>query len=212
MTKKTVYVLLGDVVNSRGIKDRQRFEKRLRIALDKIMRIYGKSFRVPVKNWKGIDEVAAVLNKAGDVYRIMDTMNDALVPEKIRFVLVKGELDVIPKNKDVSQLDGQVFHVAASLMATIKKEKRLFLCDTGNPLADMALDTQINALFLLKTSWTQKQRNIFNMYFKIGSQDSVAKKLKVTQQSVSKTLNAIAAIQVAALEDKVTNWTHATFD
>lgn len=73
------------------------------------MQGHGAAFAVPIKNWKDIDEIAGILKKRGDVYRIANLVNDSSAPEKMRLVLVKGELDIMPRTKDVSLMDGKVF-------------------------------------------------------------------------------------------------------
>jgi len=54
-------------------------------------------------------------------------------------------------------------------MTKASKERWLFACDTRDPLADLALGTQVNALLMIKVVWTEKQREIFRIYSKEGN-------------------------------------------
>ena len=209
--KKQCYVLLGDVVKSREIKKRSVFDVRLKEALDGVQRQYAKSFILPVRTWKGIDEIAAVLNSIEDIYSIIDDINDTINPEQMRFALAKGVVEIEPGEKDVTRADGEAFHKAAGLMAELKKQRWLFAVDAGSEIQDIALHTQVNMLLLIKSLWTEKQRAVFREYKKFDNQATVAEKLKVTQQTVSKALRSIAGFEVTQLERQVIKWTHATY-
>ncbi len=208
---KKVYVLLGDVINSRGIKNRKQFEKKLQSALEAVMEELPDMFAMPVKQWKGIDEIAALVKKPASIYQAITAINQRLDPEMMRFVLAKGEMDIVHKVKDIANLDGPVFHDAANLMMKIKKEKWLFGIAGDDSREAKALHTQINCLLLIRASWTETQRKIFYAYAETGNQEKSAKKLKITQQSVSKTLRLISAAQVLELEQQLIEWANAVF-
>jgi DNA-directed RNA polymerase specialized sigma subunit len=118
----------------------------------------------------------------------------------------------VPEDKDVRNADGAVFHTAAAQMLQLKKDALLFSCHTGNDIRDKALMTQVNLLMLTKEDWTERQRNIFMKYAKSGRQEEVAQGLKVTQQTVSKALKAIKAVQVQKLEQALNEWCLATLN
>ena len=208
---KKVYLLLGDVINSRVIRNRKQFEKKFQLALESVVHAHPDLFTIPLKQWKGIDEIAAVIRKPGSIYKVITAINEKLDPEAMRFVLAKGEADIGPKAKDVSSLDGSVFHDAANHMMAIKKEKWLFGITGEENQNAKALHTQINSLLLIRTSWTETQRKIFYAYAETGNQEKAAKKLRITQQSVSKTLRLISAAQVLELEHQLTEWANVVF-
>lgn len=205
------YVLLTDVVGSRKIKDRNTFEKKLAEAMQNVQKQHADVFEMPIQVWKGLDETAAMLKEPWKLYKIMDSIDEGIAPFKMRFVLVKGTVDVAPQNNDISKADGEVFHMAAARMFELKKEGLKFSCLTGNEAFDKAWQTQINLLWLVKESWTERQRKIYRLYCETGLQDEVAKRLKISQQNVSKTLKSIAATQVQALEKMTLDWTEKSF-
>ena len=210
MSKK-VYMLLGDVINSRGIKNRKQFEKKFQSAVQYVVDTHADLFTMPVKQWKGIDEIAALLKKPATIYQVITVINERLDPEMMRFVLATGEADILPKGKDISNLDGPVFHDAANHMMEIKKEKWHFGIAGDVSQEAKAMHTQINCLLLLRASWTETQRKIFYAYAETRNQEKTAKKLKITQQSVSKTLRLISAAQVLELEHQLIEWANAVF-
>ena len=204
---KEAFVLLADVVNSRRISNRTAFDKKLQAAITEVGKTYQNAFVLPLQVWKGLDEVAAVLHSPTELYTVISVIQAAVVPEKFRFVLVKGEIDVVPQNKDVRSADGAAFHQAAEGMQTLKKEGLPFSCNTGSAMWDKAYSTQLNLLLLLKGAWTERQYSIYEAYKKSGRQEEVAAALQVTQQTVSKTLQAIKAAQVQKLEAALQSWT-----
>lgn len=207
MKKGTLkYVLLSDVVGSRKIKDRKGFEKKLSETLQKIQQQYADVFEMPIQVWKGLDETAAMLKQPWRLYEVMDAIDERLLPYKMRFVLVKGGIDVMPQ-RDISKADGEVFHLAAARMLELKREGLKFNCHTGNEAFDAAWGGQINLLWLVKQGWTERQRSVYRLYCETGLQGEVAKRLKISQQNVSKTLKSIAAAQVQALEKTLAGWT-----
>lgn len=205
-------VILGDVVASRKIRARKKFESRLDAAVQLAGQQYADAFDMPLKTWKGLDEIAAVIKKPAMLYPVIDGIQNAIAPERMRFVMVRDAVDIVPASRDVTQADGPAFHRAAALMITLKGKGLLFDAETGNAVQDMALDSQLNLLLLLKQDWTEKQRQIYNNYLKTGRQEEVARQLKVTQQSVSKTLKAIHAFQVQQLEEQFLNWCAETMN
>jgi hypothetical protein len=201
------YVLLSDVAGSRQIKDRRNFEKNLGHTLQQVQQQYAGVFEMPIQVWKGLDETAAMLRVPWQLYEVMDRIDEGIAPYKMRFVVVKGSVDVMPQNDDISKADGEAFHTAAAKMLELKKAGLKFSCHTGNDVFDTAWQTQINLLWLVKRDWTSGQRTIYKLYQETELQDVVAKLLNVSQQNVSKTLKSIAATQVQALEAALKDWT-----
>jgi len=201
------YVLLSDVVASRKIKDRKGFEKKLAATLQKVQQQYAHVFEMPIQVWKGLDETAAMVKDPWQLYPVMDKIDEGLWPYKMRFVVVRGEIDVLPQNGDISKADGEAFHMAAAQMLELKRAGLKFRCQTGNEAFDKAWQGQLNLLWLVKETWTERQHQVYRMYCQTGVQEEVARRLKITQQNVSKTLKSIAATQVQSLEINLAGWT-----
>jgi|GEM_PF-6712749 len=206
---KLKFLLLSDIVGSRKIKERKKFEKRLEIILQQVSAQYGDAFELPIRVWKGLDEMAAVIGKPWLLYNIMDAIASGIVPYQVRFVLVKGRVELLSEDKDVAKADGEAFPAAVAQMNMLKKEGLYFTCDTGNSLFDQAWKTQVNLIRLIKKDWTEQQWLIYESYKSLASQEAVGKKLKITQQSVSKALRSIDAVQMIAIEKELESWTMA---
>jgi DNA-binding CsgD family transcriptional regulator len=200
------YVLLTDVAGSRQIGDRRSFEKRLDETLKEVQQLYAPVFEMPIQVWKGLDEAAALLKEPWQLYKVMDHIDDSIAPHKMRFVVVKGSVDVVPTDGNIARADGEAFHLAAARMLALKRDGLKFSCHTGNEAFDKAWSAQLNLLWLLKSGWTERQRTVYRMYNETGRQEEVARRLHISQQQVSKTLKSIAAAQVQALEKTSLDW------
>ncbi|MDZ4170943.1 MAG: SatD family protein, partial [Methanobacteriaceae archaeon] len=59
--EKKMYVLLGDVISSRKIKNRTSFQKNLENTYNKLNKKYEKDLFAEFKILKGLDEIGCVL-------------------------------------------------------------------------------------------------------------------------------------------------------
>ena len=206
MAKTESMLLLTDVVGSRSIVNRKKFERSLATALAGAEKAYPQVLDKGIKVWKGLDEAVAVVRQPERLYELMEMLNGAIAPQKMRFVVVKGEMEKPDKEGDLSTADGPVFPKAVTQMTALKKSGLLFDCNTGNEARDNLWRTQVNLLLLLQADWTEQQHRIYREYVQQGSQDGVAKVLKISQQAVSKTLKSIRAQQVRILQKNVQTW------
>lgn len=203
------HVLLSDVVGSRHIAERKKFEKKLSAALQEVSQRFASVFETPVQVWKGLDETAALVKEPWRLHEVMDALDEALSPHTMRFVVVQGPVDVLPPGGDVAKADGEAFHTATAEMLALKRSGLKFACRTQNAVTDAAWQAQVNLLWLLKKDWTERQRKTYRLYCQTGLQEAVARQLKVVQQTVSKTLKSISAAQVQQLERMINEWAEA---
>lgn len=209
--EKLCFVLLGDTIRSRHIVKRSAFEKKLSAAVFSIMEKFGDQLLMPIKNWKGLDEVAAIISDQKNIFNIIWHINEIIFPVRMRFVMARGNVNLKAGVTDISLLDGDAFHKAANLMLELKKEELMFKSRGENETNDLALDNQVNMLFLLSEKWTEKQMKMYACNREMDNQKEIAKKFKISQQSVSKTLNGIQAAKMMELEKRLSIWAHTTF-
>lgn len=201
--KKNGFVLLGDIIDSRKIKNRAAFEQKMAVLIPEIGNQYKKYCLAPLKAQKGIDEAGAVLKDRKVLYKLITHINNELYPQQMRFAICEGVIDSGLNSNDVSQMDGPAFHTAAAVMSRLKDEKLLVLCETADTVFDKSLENQINAMAVIKNSWTSKQMEIYTQYKSLLSQDLVAKKLNTTQQNISKQMAAINGFSVLKIEENI---------
>jgi predicted DNA-binding protein YlxM (UPF0122 family) len=200
MTQK-LYVMLGDVIASRGIKDREKFRNKLEKACLDINRNFSGDIYADFKILKGIDEIEGVLMNIANVYKIMDTMLEELYPYSMRFVIVFDAIDTALESRDVSRMDGPAFHKASDALKYLKGSRFIFRSSTGDEILDKAVAGEINLIFFFKNGWSSRQRRILREYMNTGKQDMVAKSLDITQQAVSKAIKRSMWKEISGIED-----------
>jgi hypothetical protein len=204
--KQPYIVVLGDLVGSRKIEDREKFEKQVKQVISSVVEKYEQEWVAPLAFEKGIDEIGAVIKDRTALYNIISDVNNAIAPQKIRFVAYRGNIDLGLEEKEITAMDGEAFHTAASMMQQLKTSGMLLQCNTGDPLFDKALENQVNALGILKDNWTERQREIFNLYKALNNQAEAAKRLNITQQAISNALQQVDAFKIIELEKNILSW------
>lgn len=201
--KRKFYVVLGDVISSRRISDRERFQNKFSDILKNINAEYVEDIFADFKILKGIDEIGGVLSSMSNIYNIINEILEQLHPHLIRSVLIFDYIDTGLESFDVSKMDGPAFHKASDTMDTLKKSKLMFQMSVDDKIFDIAITGQINLILLTKKNWSLKQHQIVREYKKTNNQDDVARKLGITQQAVSKTLNNVMWKEIFLIEEKL---------
>lgn len=201
--KQKLYVLLGDVISSSPIRNREDVQNKLVRTCEKINTTYAKDIYAKFKILKGADEIGGVLLTIANNYNIITTISEHLYPNLIRFVLVFDYVDTALRTRDVAKMDGPAFHKASDLMTALKKSKLMFDMCVGDKVIDACIVGQINLILLLKKNWSARQRDIVEKYKKAKNQYEVAQKLGITQQAVSKTLNRLMWKEINIIEKKL---------
>jgi hypothetical protein len=199
--KHKFYVMLGDVVASRKIKDKEAFQRKLEKVCLKVNRNFAEDIYADFKILKGIDEIEGVFLNIASVYKIMNTLLEQFYPHSMRFVLVLDYIDTAVESREVSRMDGPAFHRASDLMKDLKGSKLMFRMSIGNEIMDKTVAGEINLIFLLKKGWSPGQCRILREYMKTRTQNMTAKALGITQQAVSKALNRSMWKEISSIED-----------
>ncbi len=201
LMKQKLYVMLGDVIASRRIKDKEAFQRKLEKACLEVKRNFVEDIYADFKILKGIDEIGGVLLNIASAYNIMNTMLEQFYPYSMRFVLVLDHIDIAVESREVSRMDGPAFHRASDLMKDLKVSRLIFRMSIGDDIMDKTVAGEINLIFFLKKGWSSRQRRILWEYRKTGTQNMAAKALGITQQAVSKALNHSMWKEISSIEN-----------
>lgn len=185
---KRQFVVLGDVVGSRDVHDREALRDDLSDALATVNDDHDEAIRAPFTMLKGVDEIGGVLKDLSVLYDVVRTVYMTTYPTTVRFVGALGEVDVSADADSVAEMDGPVFHRADDMLETIADDGRLFNLDTGDPFADVLVGNYVNLCLMVMNAWTPKEVEILREYERRGTQTAVAEALGVTQQRVSKAI------------------------
>lgn len=197
------FVLLGDVVDSRSISNRDTFHRHLVNACNQINDRYGENLCGELEILKGIDELGCVLVSVTSIYDIAKDLLDALHPHQIRIAVAHGKIDIGVKTGVVSQMDGPAFHQADELLDSVEQSERRFDIRTGRTGFDLAVADEINLLLTVRQQWTDRQHEIVNKYEQLGNQREVAEELGISQQAVSNSLSRASWPMIQHIEERL---------
>ncbi|PWB51080.1 MAG: hypothetical protein C3F06_11040 [Candidatus Methanoperedenaceae archaeon] len=198
--KQKFYVMLGDVIASRRITDREIFQRKLEEACSNVNLDFVEDIYADFNILKGIDEIGGVLLNITSVYKIIHTLQEQFYPHSMRFALVYDYIDTAVESQEVSRMDGPAFHRASDILKNLKGSRLIFKMSINDEIMEKMVTGEINLIFLLKKSWSLRQRRILYEYRKIGNQNMVAKALGISQQAVSKALNRSMWKEISGIE------------
>lgn len=196
-------VVLGDVVESRKIEDREAFQKTLQTTLDTINEEFGDSVQAPFTILKGVDEIGGVLKSVHPLVTIQRRLARALHPQQIRLAAVVGEIDVNVASGDVSAMDGEAFARADGVLTELESADLTFELEGTMPVLDELLSDEINLLDMFRETWTERQVEIISKYEQLDSQKEVAESLDISPQAVSNALTKTKGAKVLRLEQRL---------
>jgi hypothetical protein len=199
--RKQFCIILGDVISSRRIKDKEAFQNKLQETFNKINTVYADYIYSEFKILKGIDEIEGVLFDLSKSYDIISMILEKLYPDLMRFVLVFDYIDTAIESRDVAKMDGPAFHKASDIMGELKKSKLIFGISIEDKTIENLISGEINLILLFKKNWSAKQHQIIKEYKETGSQHEVAKRLGITQQAISKALNRSLWEEIKHIEE-----------
>ncbi|MCZ7372150.1 MAG: SatD family protein [Candidatus Methanoperedens sp.] len=201
--RQKLYVMMGDVMSSRKIKEKEAFRKKLDKVCREINMAYAGDIYADFRILKGIDEIEGVLLNISKSYEIMTALSEQLFPQSMRFVIALDYIDTALDTRYVTKMDGPAFHKASDMIHGLKKTKLFFEMSAGNEALDIAINGEVNLIMLLKKNWSIRQHQIVREYREKKNQDEVAKALGITQQSVSRTLKRCMWHEITFIEEKL---------
>lgn len=185
------YVVLGDVVDSRSLDDREQFRDTITAALQTVTDQYKTTVEVPFEMIKGVDEFGGILSGLGPLYELLGDVLNEIHPAMVRIGVASGDIDVRGE-RGIADMDGPAFHRADELVSEAKAHDMYANFDTHNPESvDTLAANNINLLVRQRSELTSKQVEILTAYESHGTQKAVAAQLGVSQQAISNTLRRI---------------------
>ena len=166
--KENLYVLLGDVISSRKLENREDFQNKLIDGCNIVNEKYQNDIYSSMDILKGSDEIGLVLKNISNFYDIIKDISNTIGPNLMRFVLVKDIIDTGLNQREISRMDGPAFHEASNLMYKLKDEKLIFKMATGDLIFDKLVNNNINLIYLIEKKWSSKKIKIINEYEKTG--------------------------------------------
>ena len=192
-------VIYIDIIGSRKITSKTDMELHVSNMID----FMSKNGEYGVFDiWKGLDEYMIISPDWELAIHTVLKVQEILHPYGQRFVLTTiGNVDL---SKPIHEMDDKAFVLLSDGMTKLKKTG-LYL-DIITPGKDLLLDSIniiLNALIMIKNSFTANQMEVYRMYKTGISQKEIAAQVNKSQQYVSDTLNRIKFENLNTLEDKL---------
>lgn len=197
------YVVLGDVVHSREIEDREAFQEQLSETCTRFTAAERDDVFGDFKILKGIDEFGGVLQSLANLYEVVTTLQDELRPHEVRIVVASGLIDVGLTSFDVEKMDGEAFHKASERLVEIDDGPMSFDLLIEDEELGRAVADEINLLLDRRNEWTDRQREVIEVRESVDTQTAAAERLDVTQQAVSNVLSGADWPLVKTVEDRL---------
>jgi len=189
--------IIGDIINSRKIIDRNKAQQMLNELLSSINNKQkdniGSNFTITLG-----DEFQGVLINADSVIDVIEEINFAMHPVKIRFGIGFGEISTQLNRLQAIGADGSSFYAARDAINSLKVNDKKYevpkqrislkVHEIDNPFVEL-LNTSLSLGTLIEDGWTTKQRNTIElMRENNNNQSQVAKILGINKSSVQKSL------------------------
>lgn len=189
--------IIGDIKNSKNIKERNIFQKKLAEVLNKVNEIYFDSISSKFTITLG-DEFQGLLHSGQNLMEIIYYIKKEIYPVKIRFGIGVGEISTLINPEISIGADGPGYYKARESIEYLKlleskKEKSLsdiqIRIDGDNILQESSLNTILKLMYSIEICWTKKQREVVNyILFEKVNQTKASQYFHVTPSNIQQIL------------------------
>lgn len=183
-----VIAVIGDIVASRKIKARERFDEKLRNVLDAV-NVQKTGLLSPYTLTIG-DEIQAVFGNAGALFDDAMAILSAIYPERMRFAFGVGDLSTPINPERAIGMDGPAFYSARAGIEVLKKSGYLFTLE-GEGIPAMALiQKNLSLISFLMDKWNDTRMHTLASLQQGIPVKEIAASLRVSDKAVYKTIEA----------------------
>lgn len=184
---ETYCAIIGDIKRSRSLPRRSRVQQRFADAIATINREFKKEIASKFLLTLG-DEFQGLLHSVRESYRLVRRFQDLMAPVQFSFGIGVGTLST-PLKPEALGMDGEAFHRARSALDNAKRSKRDILYNLESPSLDL-LNALIGLVEHERHRMTKRQRQILLLFDETGHQETVARRLRISQPAVSKVVSS----------------------
>lgn len=194
-------VITADLVESRRLTDRALVQRRLLNLIHSLNLGFRRGLVGPFMVTLG-DEIQGMLKDLSAVPNAVTRIHEVFHPREITVGVGIGAL-ATPLAKRVTEMDGPAFVNSRIAVELAKKEGLEVVVRSGVGRIDDTLNAVYGLLGGIQVGWTDAQWERFNLYRRLGTIDRVAKKLKVSKQSISKSLRNTLWHRILDIEERL---------
>jgi len=189
--------IIGDIQDSKKIENRDKIQKLLNGILTEINQKYLNNISSKFLITLG-DEFQGLLCNGENVMQIISEIKNKMFPVKIRFGIGVGDITTNINSEMSIGADGPGYYNARNAIECIKNDKKKKQTNAANIRIELDVDNQAPATMLntilslmtaIENTWSIRQREIIgDMLMHNGNQMDTAKRLKIKQPTVQRTL------------------------
>jgi len=192
------FAIIGDIIQSKNIKNRHDIQNRLTMVLNQINQNFDEDIAAKFIITLG-DEFQGLLSSAKNITQIIDRIQFNLFPIKMRFGVGIGNIET-EINKDMALgADGPAYHYARNMINHIKIIEKgkmhgslniMFSADDNLDIISL-INNNLQLCSFLEHNWTDKQRILLEkIILEDKNQNRAAIELGIAQSSVQRRLKA----------------------
>ena len=188
LNKEIYFAIIGDVIESRNIENRDSVQKQYVEIINKINKEYSEDIASKFQITLG-DSFQGLLKNTTNLFTILQEIEEALSPYKLRFGIGVGSINTSIIIENSSLIDGPAYHnarFAIDDVKTINKENTYLLVHSNNKVLDDLINSSLTLCSYIKSTWTKKQKEVIKLHIKMNkSQVEIANELNIKQPSVN---------------------------
>ena len=192
------FAVIGDIKNSRKIKDRFQVQEQLQQILEEINSEFDNYIAAKFIVTLG-DEFQGLLNSTQPIITIIERIMLKMYPVKIRFGIGFGGISTKINPEMALGADGTAYYHARNMINEIKKNQKgrmsaqtsVKISADGNVSVVALANNTFSLWHLIQEKWTQKQvRLILETVICENNQREVARRLGIVQSTVQRGLKS----------------------
>lgn len=202
--------IIGDIVHSRQIENRQAFQDEFKQIISNVNEKYSQYIASNFTVTLG-DEFQGLLTNTHMSYKIIKDIKKRLYPINLVFGVGIGEM-YTDFSKEISiGSDGPSYHYAREMVEKAKKKKPS-ICYKSGSIEDDLINSLIYFIEACESSRTKRQSHIVELYNNLDSQKEVAITLDIKQPVVSKVLKNSFFHEIFVAEESIINFLKKKYD
>lgn len=194
---KPYIVIIGDIINSREVKQRGEVQEKLKQVLHAINKKYNSDIAAKFMITLG-DEFQGLLHNGENTMKIIEDIRSIMYPVRIRFGIGIGGVSTSISQMETREIDGPCYYNARNAIDYLKKNEKRYQsndADTRIEIEDdvsnisSLMNTVFSLMSVIEQNWTERQRTIIYDYaFHQDGQEKCAARLEIAQSSVQRGL------------------------
>lgn len=198
--------VIGDVVQSRSIRDRAGLQKQLQKSLSAMNRRRRRELASPWTITLG-DEFQAVYRESGSLFSDSFGLLHDVYPIRVRFSVGIDVLTTSLNRKTAIGMDGPAFYAARAALEDLKRSHSLFRI--GGDATPRWINLVLDLISHESSSWRKNRLLVFTKLMDGSDVKAIAGDIQVTTAAVYKNIGSGALLTMRALLEEIAEWADA---